>query len=374
MLYTMICIIGILANGIVIYVIITISSLTPAKVLRLSLLSRKTEQQKEKENVDLQITLSEENEKKIEKYKDYKVKDDRNFFQRIYKKFACLKLSITNYYLLNLAFADFTLLFFVIFLIVTSILKRWIFGFIWCKIYFSVVYICQLNASFIISILSFDRWLAVIFPLKVKNYRNLFITRIIIFVSWSLAIILAIPVMMFATETEESMNSTYQTNQTLKSFRCVIDIDNTIGKHILLPGNISPLKAFQLYWLTIIFIIPVTFVIIFYIQVVRRLKLNSKNSRIVQSINRLKTYKKITYMCLAIIACYVICWTPYWCVQFMLTVISHEEYHNSIMYLSNITQLIAYLNSALNPILYSFLSEDFQSNFKFTCFFLDIKS
>ena len=79
-------------------------------------------------------------------------------------------------------------------------------------------------------------------------------------------------------------------------------------------------------------------------------------------------------MCLAIIACYVICWTPYWCVQFMLTVISHEEYHNSIMYLSNITQLIAYLNSALNPILYSFLSEDFQSNFKFTCFFLDIKS
>jgi hypothetical protein len=60
--------------------------------------------------------------------------------------------------------------------------------------------------------------------------------------------------------------------------------------------------------------------IIFYTQVLRLLKLNKNDSRLNLSINRIKSYKKITTMCLVIIACYVICWTPYWTIQIILSI------------------------------------------------------
>ena len=360
-LYSIICMIGIIGNATVIYVILSISSITPA-----SLFNMTSANETKVNNIELQPLRE---KKSIMTKKSLLIQPSnikkQTICQRVFKRLKALKLSVTNYYLINLAIADFLLLFFIIFLIPTVIMERWIFGLILCKIYFSLTYMCQLNAAFIICILSFDRWLAVRFPLKVKNYRNLFITKIIIFLSWTISAILSIPVIMFTKINSHDLTSN-ETSSSQNLF-CQIDIDNNITNHSFLPTGFSPLKAFQFYWLTINFILPVSFIVIFYLQVLRLLKLNSKNSRLNQSMNKIRVYKKITIMCLAIIGCYVICWTPYWIVQLLLTVKADYADHSTFRFILSMTQIIAYLNSALNPILYSFLSEDFQSNFRIAC-------
>jgi hypothetical protein len=305
-LYTIICVIGIIGNAVVIYVILLASSLRPANLFYLAL-------NKEKNEDETELKLREKKTIILKKTNN----NDTSICQRIYKRLKFLKLSVSNYYLINLAISDFILLFFMIFLIITVILKQWVFGIILCKIYFSIVYICQLNAAFIISILSVDRWLAVRFPLKIKNFRNLFITKIIIFLSWINSTILTIPVMVFTTITQRNETTN---NETEEKVFCELDINSNLTNNKLLPKDISPLKAFQFYWLTINFILPVTMIIVFYLQVLRLLKINSNNSRLNRSSRRNKAYKKITIMCLVIIACYVICWTPYWTIQIILSI------------------------------------------------------
>ena len=294
-LYSIICMIGIIGNATVIYVILSISSITPA-----SLFNMTSANETKVNNIELQPLRE---KKSIMSKKSLLIQPSnikkQTICQRVFKRLKALKLSVTNYYLINLAIADFILLFFILFLIPTVIMERWIFGLILCKIYFSLTYMCQLNAAFIICILSFDRWLAVRFPLKVKNYRNLFITKIIIFLSWTISAILSIPVMMFTKINSHDLTSN-ETSSSQNLF-CQIDIDNNITNHSFLPTGFSPLKAFQFYWLTINFILPVSFIVIFYLQVLRLLKLNSKNSRLNQSMNKIRVYKKITIMCLAII-------------------------------------------------------------------------
>ena len=354
-LYAIICAVGIAGNSLVVYVILSISSIPTAK---LSFLKR-NRKRFEKSNGRIEIEyLKERKFRKQTKNKEF-------IFLRLYKRLKCLKLSVTNYYLINLAISDFILLFFIIFLIITVILKKWIFGLILCKIYFSIVYICQLNAAFIISFLSLNRWIAVRFPLLVKRYINLFITRIIIFLCWTLSIILSIPVMVLTTIFHLKENN--ETSE--EKFFCIIAINPNVTNHTFLPEGISPLKAFQFYWLTINFILPVTLIIIFYMQVLRLLKLNKNDSRLNVSTNRIKLYKKITTMCLVIIACYVICWTPYWTIQIILSIDPHFAENSIFVLIFSLAQIIAYLNSVLNPIIYSCFSEDFRSNFRMAwCF------
>lgn len=293
-----------------------------------------------------------------------------SIYERIRKMVFKSKLSVTNFYLINLAFADLIFLLFIPFLIATSILKRWIFGVILCRIYFSIVYICQFNTAFIICILSFDRWIAVKFPLKVNNFRNLFVARVIIFISWLLSITFTLPVIMHtnqtvynSTQTSNNFNMSFINNdkqhQEMIVASCHLDWPDSWNNII---KSISPVQAFQFYTLIFNYLIPVTFIIAFYIQVLR--KINQKGCNLIKSKNRLKSYRKITRMVLAVIGCYVICWTPYWTLQMVITIF--EDSNDIIIFVSNLTQLIAYLNSALNPILYSYLSENFRSNLKLT--------
>jgi hypothetical protein len=370
-LYTLICTIGIIGNGIVIYVILYTSSFNAAQLYqKLNTITTHATKNyiKDKQQTELiDLKKSRKNTRatsiplsstQFKQQINANVSYKCSFYTRFRKIITKIKLTVTNFYLINLAIVDFLFLLCIPFVITTIILRRWIFGLILCKMYFSIVYICQFNAAFIICILSFDRWLAVRFPLKIKSYRNLFIARLIIFFSWLLAVLFTLPMTLKATEEEQYLTKNNSNGTIMIVIRsCYLDWPNTWKSFFF--ENLSPLKAFQLYSFTFNYLIPVSLTIMFYIQVLR--KINSK--KLVHSKNRVKSYRKITRMVLAVIGCYVVCWTPFWLLQMVLTIVGHNDL---VTILSNLTQLVAYLNSALNPILYSYLSENFRSNFKLT--------
>ena len=74
-----------------------------------------------------------------------------------------------------------------------------------------------------------------------------------------------------------------------------------------------------------------------------------------------KSRRKVTRMVLTVIAVYVICWLPYWLFQII------TQYITSMWpWLRKFYQLItilSYANSAVNPIIYAFLSENFRRTF-----------
>lgn len=72
-------------------------------------------------------------------------------------------------------------------------------------------------------------------------------------------------------------------------------------------------------------------------------------------------------MVLTIVICYIVCWTPYWCYQVFNYIYQHAfEYSQShlLTIISHLVQTIAYMSSALNPIIYSYMSEAFRTSFQ----------
>ena len=123
--------------------------------------------------------------------------------------------------------------------------------------------------------------------------------------------------------------------------------------------------AFTLYTFVLSFAVPLLLIFVFYCLVIRKLKtVGPKN----KSKEKKKSHRKVTKLVLTVITVYVFCWLPYWITQVALILTPKNESLSSlgvIVYL--ITGVLSYSNSAMNPILYAFLSDNFKKSFVKAC-------
>ena len=73
-------------------------------------------------------------------------------------------------------------------------------------------------------------------------------------------------------------------------------------------------------------------------------------------------------MVLAVITVYIICWLPYWIFQMVALWVEQLPEWSILLY--QLLTILSYANSALNPLLYAFLSENFRRVFWAACFCL----
>lgn len=72
-------------------------------------------------------------------------------------------------------------------------------------------------------------------------------------------------------------------------------------------------------------------------------------------------------MLVVIIAVFVICWTPYLVMNILQSFgVVETQLHGISKYLKTTFILMAYLNSALNPIIYGFMCRSFRESFRST--------
>ncbi|XP_064545110.1 somatostatin receptor type 2 isoform X1 [Drosophila montana] len=261
--------------------------------------------------------------------------------------------TVTNIYILNLAIADECFLIGIPFLLYTMRICSWRFGELMCKAYMVSTSITSFTSSIFLLIMSADRYLAVCHPISSPRYRTLHNAKLVSALAWSTSAVLMLPVMLYASTVEQEDGINYS---------CNIMWPDAYKKH---SGT-----TFILYTFFLGFATPLCFILSFYYLVIRKLRsVGPKHTT--KSKEKRRAHRKVTRLVLTVITVYISCWLPHWMSQ--LALINSNPAQRDLSRLEILIFLLlgalVYSNSAVNPILYAFLSENFRKSFfkAFTC-------
>ncbi|KAF2366922.1 G protein-coupled receptor rhodopsin-like [Trinorchestia longiramus] len=252
--------------------------------------------------------------------------------------------TVTNLYILNLAIADELFVIGIPFLIITTYLGYWTFGSIMCKVYFITTALNQFTSSMFLAVMCADRYIAVCHPITSPKLRTPIISRFVSLTAWTVSAMLITPVINYAG---------------------VLEYQGQKNCNIYWPHDRNYEHMFTLTSFFIAFAIPVTLFFIFYVLVLNKLKTVGPNKK---SKEKKKSHMKVTKMVLTVITVYVFCYVPYWVLQVSLIFSDHGERHTNFKIICFVVAtVLTYINSAINPILYAFLSDNFKKSFMKAC-------
>ncbi|XP_016978104.1 somatostatin receptor type 2 [Drosophila rhopaloa] len=261
--------------------------------------------------------------------------------------------TVTNIYILNLAVADECFLIGIPFLLYTMRICSWRFGEFMCKAYMVSTSITSFTSSIFLLIMSADRYIAVCHPISSPRYRTLHIAKIVSAIAWTTSAVLMLPVILYASTVEQEDGINYS---------CNIMWPDAYKKH---SGT-----TFILYTFFLGFATPLCFILTFYYLVIRKLQ-SVGPKQATKSKEKRRAHRKVTRLVLTVISVYIFCWLPHWISQVAL--IHSNPAQRDLSRLEILIFLLlgalVYSNSAVNPILYAFLSENFRKSFfkAFTC-------
>ncbi|XP_058128175.1 somatostatin receptor type 1-like [Anopheles ziemanni] len=255
--------------------------------------------------------------------------------------------TVTNMYILNLAIADQCFLIGIPFLITTMHLGEWTFGNAMCKAYMVSTSITQFTSSIFLFIMSADRYIAVCHPISSPRFRTPLVSKVVSALAWTASALIMLPVMLYANTIQREKDK----------MSCNIMWPSETGAN---SGT-----TFTLYSLILGFAIPLTLILMFYYLVIRKLRTVGPKSK---SKEKKRSHRKVTKLVLTVITVYVLCWLPYWISQVAL-INSPPDICKSRLEITVfvLVSWLGYSNSAMNPILYAFLSDNFKKSFLKAC-------
>nr|QVK45658.1 G protein-coupled receptor [Proales similis] len=276
---------------------------------------------------------------------------------------------ITNKYLLNLSIADLIFLQGIPFYLISLVNGQWPFSAPACKLFFSLTGVNQFTVIFFLTMLAYDRYLSVCHSTVVRQ-RHAASSTLSVIALWLFSIMCLSPVIIFSNvETIKfSIRADESKNQTgeIHEFRSC---------SILWPlgtwfGFVSFELVFILFGCAVSFVMPIILISSYYLKMLR--KLNSNRTKVNQTSRQASQggggKRRVAILILVVIGIYLVGYTPYWLFQIYLLLqqfTSNENLmlsHQTTAHISSLLQLLVYLNSALNPFLYAFISEIFRTS------------
>ncbi|XP_074604426.1 orexin/Hypocretin receptor type 1-like isoform X1 [Brevipalpus obovatus] len=295
--------------------------------------------------------------------------------------------TVTNYYIVNLAVADFLVI--LICLPPTAIMdltKKWIFNDIMCKV---VRYSQDVSVSvsvYTLTFISIDRWCAICRPLKFKSTMRR--TRVNIFFIWAASMIVLSPELFYFAEKQ---------NQELEIFNDFRQCDYMWSQETH--------QVYQVLVATFLYILPICFMSIAYYRIALVLwdknipgttetttysadsynnptalnstmistrsrtlsvKMNTHKQNFSSScIHQIQSRRKVAKTLIAVVIMFAICYLPVHILCLMAFVTNPvQDTTNSIF--SYLSHLLVYANSAANPLIYNFMSGKFRREFRAT--------
>ncbi|XP_011854852.1 PREDICTED: C-C chemokine receptor type 8 [Mandrillus leucophaeus] len=249
---------------------------------------------------------------------------------------VCKKLrNITDIYLLNLALSD--LLFVFSFPFQTYYqLDQWVFGTVMCKVVSGFYYIGFYSSMFFITLMSVDRYLAVVHAVYAIKVRTIRMGTTLSLAVWLTAIMATIPLLVFyqvASEDGVLQCYSFYNQQTLKW------------------------KIFTNFEMNILgLLIPFTIFMFCYIKILHQLKR-------CQNHNKTKAIRLV----LIVVIASLLFWVPFNVVLFLTSLHSMHildgcSISQQLNYATHVTEIISFTHCCVNPVIYAFVGEKFKKH------------
>lgn len=251
-------------------------------------------------------------------------------------RYAKMKTA-TNIYILNLAIADELFMLSVPFLVTATLLDHWPFGSLLCRLVLSVDAVNMFTSIYCLTVLSADRYIAVVHPIKAASYRRPTIAKAVNLAVWLLSTLVILPFIIFANTAPNPDGSVVCNMQMPKPDR-------------------QWLEVFVVYTFLMGFLIPVVAICLCYILIIVKMRAVALKAGWQQ---RKKTERKITLMVMMVVTVFVMCWMPFYIVQLVKIFLGRQN-----LTVSQLVVVLGYANSCANPILYGFLSDNFKRSFQ----------
>lgn len=217
--------------------------------------------------------------------------------------------------------------------------------------------------TFTLTLMSADRFVAVWFPIKSLRFRATKFAIVEVILIWIISIAVMFPIVIYASHVPQptlrvSVNSSSLLPKPDIRYSC----------QVLWPAEhlISAIRTYTVYTFAIGFLIPVTLISVFYLQLVMRLRSNRLNLRSGTE-RRGRPRRSVTTLVTIIISVFIFCWLPYWIFQVQLVFGKVGPLPRWAVYLFLILTVLTYLNSAINPLLYAFTNDSFKKAFVAAC-------
>uniref|UniRef100_UPI00398F80B2 somatostatin receptor type 2-like n=1 Tax=Pristiophorus japonicus TaxID=55135 RepID=UPI00398F80B2 len=254
-------------------------------------------------------------------------------------RYAKMK-TVTNIYILNLAIADELFMLGLPFMAIQVALAHWPFGQAACRVLMSVDGINQFTSIFCLTVMSIDRYLAVVHPIRSSRWRKPRVAKLVNGAVWFISLLVILPIMIY---------SGVQTRQGRSS--CTITWPSTDNSWYM---------AFGIYTFVLGFFLPLTIICLCYLMIIVKVKASGIR---VGSSKRKKSEKKVTRMVSIVVAVFVFCWLPFYTFNFLSLAVEVKP-TQAMKGLYEFVVVLSYANSCANPILYAFLSDNFKKSFQ----------
>ncbi|NXH08024.1 SSR4 protein, partial [Loxia leucoptera] len=189
---------------------------------------------------------------------------------------------------------------------------------------------------FCLTVLSLDRYIAVVHPLRAASYRRPRVAKLVNGGVWLLALLVASPIPVFAGT-------------------AVTRDGRAVACDLLWPSP-AWAAAFVVYSSALGFVLPVVAMALCYLLLAGKMRVVAQGVGWQQ---RRRSEGKLTRLVVTVVAMFVVCWLPFYVVQLLELLLPGRldaSAHNASL-------LLSYSNSCANPILYGLLSENFRNSF-----------
>ncbi|XP_075407082.1 somatostatin receptor type 3 [Tenrec ecaudatus] len=249
--------------------------------------------------------------------------------------------SVTNIYILNLALADELFMLGLPFLAAQNALSYWPFGSLMCRLVMAVDGINQFTSIFCLTVMSVDRYLAVVHPTRSARWRTAPVARTVSAAVWATSAVVVLPVVVFSG-VPRGMST------------C----------HMQWPEPAAAWRAgFIIYTTALGFFGPLLVICLCYLLIVVKVRSAGRRVRAPSSQRRRRSERRVTRMVVAVVALFVLCWMPFYVLNIVNVVCPLPE-EPAFFGLYFLVVALPYANSCANPILYGFLSYRFKQGFR----------
>ncbi|NWI60918.1 CCR8 protein, partial [Calyptomena viridis] len=258
--------------------------------------------------------------------------------------------TMTDVYLLNLTISDLLFVFSLPFLVQYSIMSQWTFGNVMCKIISSAYFIGFYSSAFFITIMSIDRYLAIVqsvYALRIRRAAHGVVTSLVL---WVIAFLASMPDLIFFQE---------------------MNVDNQLKCIPHYPDNNNHWKTFSNFEVNILgWLIPLAVLIFCYHSILKKLqKCHTQNK-----------YKAIKLVFVVVIVFFLF-WTPINIVLFLdslrnMYIIDDCQTNQRLDLAIELAEALSFIHCCLNPVIYVFVGEKFKKHvheaFRKSAYFLSI--